>query len=99
MTGSSEAQRQVELPENLDMSATVKLVELISAERGAALVVNASAVGRIGAQCLQILLSAKKTWASEDVSFRVVEPSRALLECLAVVGISRADLGIEGVAS
>ncbi|MFY0612052.1 MAG: STAS domain-containing protein [Hyphomicrobiaceae bacterium] len=89
---------QINLPDNLDLSATVKLAELFSEKRGTALQVNASQVNRVGAQCLQILVSANKTWAADEHAFQIVEPSQALLECLANVGISRSDLNLDGVA-
>lgn len=95
MAESKKRPRRLKLPENLDLSATVKLVELLSAKRGAALVINASEVIRVGAQCLQILLSAQRTWEADNLSFRIVEPSQPLVDCLSLVGISQSDLNIE----
>ena len=99
MAESKKRPRRLKLPENLDLSATVKLVELLSAKRGAALIINGSQVIRMGAQCLQILLSAQRTWEADNLSFRIVEPSQPLVDCLALVGISQSDLNIDGVAS
>ena len=98
MAAKAKRPRRLKLAESLDMAATVKLAGQLSGKRGAPLVVNASQVAKIGAQCLQILISARKTWASDDHSFRIVQPSQALLDSLAIVGISQSDLNIDGVA-
>jgi chemotaxis protein CheX len=68
----------------LDPFAAVPLSLLLLAHRGQDLELDASAVTRLGGQCLQVLLSARRTWNADQKSFRLVNPSDACRDALAV---------------
>ena len=76
----------VSLPPVLDLQAAEPLRAELMAQRGRSLTIDASQVSRLGGLCLQVLLSARKTWAEDGVSFRLDEPSEALTEQLAAFG-------------
>jgi chemotaxis protein CheX len=86
----------VALPETLDSSSAVSLKEQLLAKRGAPLVVDAGQVRRTGMQAVQVLLSAARTWRSEGQSYAVANASEEFLETLALVGLPREHLLIEG---
>ena len=81
----------LELPEVLDIkTATPLAVEFLSL-RGRPILVDASRVRQLGGLCLQVLLSAAKTWRIDETSFALVNPSTGFIEGLALLGISVAE--------
>ncbi len=87
---------QMVLPENLDFSAATELRGLLLARRGAPLAVDAGQVRRTGMQAVQILLAAAKTWQADGQSYAVTNPASEFLDTIALVGLSREHLLIEG---
>lgn len=55
----------------LDLTAAEPLKFELLALRGQPVSIDASEVERIGGLCLQVLMSAHKTWSQEDVPFSV----------------------------
>lgn len=86
----------VALPETLDSSSAVGLKEQLLANRGSPLIVDAGQVRRTGMQAVQVLLSAAQTWRSDGQSYAVANAPDEFLETLALVGLSREHLLIEG---
>jgi chemotaxis protein CheX len=84
------------LPDCLDSSAAVAVKEMLLARRGNALVVDAGQVRRVGAQSLQILIAAARTWQSDGQNYSVTNSSSELLDTIALIGLSREDLLLEG---
>jgi len=80
------------LPGILDLKAAGPLAENLLSARGSDLSVDASGVERLGAQCLQILVSAVATWHADGASIDVAEPSAAFVEGLAALGMTPGDL-------
>jgi chemotaxis protein CheX len=78
----------VGLPAILDLKAAGKLRDELCAAKGGPLEVDASKVQRLGGLCLQVLLSAQRTWAVDGESFRVVEPSVDFLDGVKAFGAS-----------
>ena len=79
--------RILELPENLDMPAAAPLAKAFAKLVGEPLVVDASRVARLGASCLQVLLSAARTWKTESDALRLQNPSSRFLEDLTLLGL------------
>lgn len=79
------------LPEILDLKAAAPLVSEFLSHRGQPLDVDASRVERLGAQCLQVLLSAVATWRADEVPFSIRNPSSNFKDGLELLGISPAD--------
>ncbi len=84
------------LPDCLDSAAAIAVRDMLLERRGCALVVDASQVRRVGAQSLQILVSAARTWATDGQSYCVANASSEFLDTIALVGLPREDLLIEG---
>ena len=82
-----EMQCTVELSPHLGGAAVEALLEQLSSHRGANLVVDASKVKRVGAQCLQVILSASRTWAAEGVGFRIDSPSERFSDVASGLGL------------
>lgn len=74
------------LPAVLDLNAAAPLARDLADLRGRAVVLDGSAVQRLGGQCLQVLLSAKATWAADGQDFSLAEPSPELSAALALAG-------------
>jgi chemotaxis protein CheX len=80
------SEARIILPANLDLLAAAPLKEQIAGHAGANLVLDGSAVERLGAQCLQVLLAARAKWRAEKNQFRIADPSAVFGEHLQVLG-------------
>ncbi len=78
------------LSDVLDLKAALPLVEDLLAQRGSDLMIDASKVERLGAQSLQILLSAISTWHADGVSIEFIDPSEPFVQGLTLFGIDPA---------
>jgi chemotaxis protein CheX len=76
----------VTLPENMDLKAATPLAAQILAIEGRALVLDASSVRRLGALGLQVLLSARRSWAEANAPMRIVNPSPAFKDGAELLG-------------
>jgi chemotaxis protein CheX len=65
------------LPSVLDIKAAEPLRVQLLAFRGQDVVLNASNVERLGALCLQILISAQQTWAREGLTVAIDQTSES----------------------
>ncbi len=81
----------LELPAVLDLKAAAPLAGEFITRRGAELSVDASRVERLGAQCLQVLISAAMTWKSDELPLSIVDASPAFIEGLRRLGLGLAD--------
>jgi chemotaxis protein CheX len=84
------AEDVLSLPSLLDLPAARPLAAALLERRGKPITIDASAVGQVGAQCLQVLLSAKQTWQADGVSLSIVNCAARMIEDLKLVGIDRA---------
>ena len=76
----------IALPESLDFDAAGPLLDQIKSAKGADLELNASRVSRLGVACLQVMLSAEKTWREEGHALRLTERSPAIDDFLRLMG-------------
>jgi chemotaxis protein CheX len=81
-----ESAQVIRLGQVLDLNAAGPLAHEFLAVRGAAVEVDASAVERMGAQCLQVLLSARLTWDADGAAFSVTAASEEFTSTLALLG-------------
>jgi chemotaxis protein CheX len=72
----------------LDLNAAAPLANEFVTLLGRDVEVDASGVERLGAQCLQVLLSARATWGSDGSAFALVAPSSEFTATLALLGAS-----------
>lgn len=77
----------ITLPTELDIKAAVPLAAQLLAARGRDVVLDASQIERVGAQCLQVLLSAAATWSADRARLTVQEPSPAFADAIRTAGL------------
>jgi chemotaxis protein CheX len=70
----------------LDLNAAGPLAHELTAARGRDVQLDASAVRRLGAQCLQVLVAARGAWQSDGHGFSVVSPSEEFAAGASVLG-------------
>ena len=85
-TSDQGLRASIALADSLDMTAAAPLAAALMAARGAALNIDASAVRRVGAQCLQVLLAAQTAWSVEGRAFDIVDPSPEFSDGFALMG-------------
>ncbi|HXQ16336.1 MAG TPA: STAS domain-containing protein [Caulobacteraceae bacterium] len=78
----------LQLPASLDLAAASPLAIQLLGLRGQSLRLDAGEVRRLGGQCLQVLLAARETWASDGQSFAIANSTAEFAECLALMGAS-----------
>lgn len=76
------------LDETLDLNAASELARTFTGLRGAPITVDPSHVGRMGAQCMQVLIAALKTWQSDGIYFAVTPGSEPFNEGLDLLGLT-----------
>ncbi len=81
-----------QLPECLDLPAARPLAKALLERRGKPIVVDGSSVHQLGAQCVQVLLSAKRTWSAEGVALSIVNCAPRMIEDLRLLGIDLTTL-------
>lgn len=79
----------------LDLRAAEPLKGELLAARGQALTLDGSAVERLGGLCLQLLLSAIRTWRADGQALTFVNASEALTIQWSAFGASLADLSTQ----
>ena len=93
-SGATMAEALV-LPAKLDLTAAPDLLEGFLSRRGKDLAVDAGAVTHLGTNCLQILISAARSWAQDGHSLAFSPMSEAFCQQLEQFGLST-DTLLEG---
>jgi len=83
---AEEATARLVLPKVIDLAAAAPLKVELLARRGGPLELDGSEVQRMGGLAVQLLLSARATWAADGQPFRVAESSDAMREALSNLG-------------
>lgn len=86
----------ITLRSELDIKAAAPLAAELAAMRGGPLQIDGSAVERLGAQCLQVLLSASATWDADGLELELTGPSPAMLDAIESAGTGLASLSTKG---
>lgn len=81
------AGKRLQLPEVLDLTAAAPLAQTLLSHRGSELSLDASAVRRIGAQCLQVLVAAATAWKADGMRLALEKPTEEFLEGSRLLGI------------
>jgi chemotaxis protein CheX len=76
----------VRLAETLDLNAAEPLRQALAEQRGQPVVLDGSQVTRLGGLCLQVLISAHRTWTEDGQEFRLEHCSPELTEQLRLLG-------------
>ena len=88
MKGKASAAKTLSLESVLDLNAAGTLHSNLMAARGSDLVIDASSVERAGALCLQVLMSAAKTWEEEKHSLTFSQMSEAVMKTMQLAGVN-----------
>jgi chemotaxis protein CheX len=88
MTGKSAAAKKLSLEKVLDLNEASALHGKLMSMRGGDVAVDASSVERAGALCVQVLMSAAKTWEEEKYSFTFSKISDALAKTMQLIGVN-----------
>jgi chemotaxis protein CheX len=88
MTGKSGAAKSLSLEKVLDLNEATALHGKFMALRGSDVTVDASSVERAGAHCVQVLMSAAKTWEEEKHAFTFSRMSDALAKTMQLIGVN-----------
>lgn len=76
----------------LDIKAAAPLAELLLSRRGHDVEIDGADVQRLGAQCLQVLMSARASWAADGRDFVVENLEPAVVATLELLGVKPAAL-------
>ena len=76
------------LPGKLGAGTASDLYETLSRRRGKAVVIDAGAVKNLGAQALQVLISAKRQWDRDGHRFEIIQASAEFQDALMHFGMS-----------
>lgn len=85
---ASEPPANLKLRSILDLTAAEPLKAEFLSLRGQPISIDASDVDRVGGLCLQVLMSAHKTWNRDGMSFAFHDTSPAFQDCMALLGAS-----------
>ena len=92
---SSHTSRQcgepLTLPEILDLRAAAPLATSLMAAQGSSLILDGSKVKKVGAQFMQLIVSAHLTWDRDGLHLTLTNPSQELTEAFKAAGV-----GIDG---
>ena len=88
MKGKAAAAKTLSLDNVLDLNAAGSLHSQLLGMRGSDLVIDASAVEKVGTLCIQVLMSARKTWEEEKKSLTFSEMSDALMKTMQLSGVN-----------
>ncbi len=91
-TAETNTASPVVLDAVLDVRAASGLLDAFRARRGEPLTVDASAVGQVGALCLQVLLAAVEAWREDGNPFEIISPSDDFKAGLQRLGADAASL-------
>lgn len=80
----------------LDIKAAEPLKAAFLAVRGQPVAIDASPVERLGGLCLQVLISARKTWEADGQPLRLADASTAFIEQLVAFGDPNIQTAPEG---
>ena len=88
LSGAAPDSRVLALDETLDLNAASELAKSLQAMRGKSVAIDPSRVGRVGAQCIQVLVGASKSWADDGVAFSMMTGSEPFNEGLTLLGLT-----------
>ena len=72
---------------SLNLAPVLDLNEAMSL-RGSDLMIDASGVERVGAQCVQVLMAAKKNWDEDKLTFKFSKVSDTFSKTMQLIGIN-----------
>ncbi|MDX3926410.1 MAG: STAS domain-containing protein [Shinella sp.] len=88
MASRKTAQKSLSLAPVLDLNEATALHRQLLELKGSNLVIDASAVERIGALCAQVLMAAARTWEEDKLSFSFGKTSDVFMKTMQLIGVN-----------
>jgi chemotaxis protein CheX len=88
MAAKKAARKSLSLAPVLDLNEANALHGKLMALRGNPLAIDASAVERVGALCVQVLMAGAKTWDEDKQSFTFAKVSDAFTKTTQLIGVN-----------
>jgi len=88
MKGKAAAAKTLSLDSVLDLNAAGSLHTQLLGLRGSDLVIDGSSVEKVGTPCIQIIMSAQKTWEGENKSLTFSKMSDPLMKTMQLSGVN-----------
>ncbi|MDO6962537.1 STAS domain-containing protein [Rhizobium alvei] len=88
MSAKTGAAKKLSLEKVLDLNEATALQTKLMALKGSDVTIDASAVERVGALCVQVLMSAAKTWEEEKKNFTIENVSDAMSKTMQLIGVN-----------
>jgi chemotaxis protein CheX len=85
---SGKAVKKLNLDKVLDLNEATSLHGKLMALRGHDVSIDASGVERAGALCIQVLMSAAKTWQQDNKAFKFSKISDGLTKTMQLIGVN-----------
>ncbi len=88
MAAKKAAPKSLSLAPVLDLNEAQALHGKLMGLRGSNITIDASAVERVGALCLQVLMAGAKSWEADKQSFTFSKASDAFMKTTQLIGIN-----------
>lgn len=96
MAKGKDADGLIKLPETFDLEAMESLHSELLEKRGSKLALDASGVSSIGAQGIQLLISAAQTWRADEKPFAVHGAGEEFVSAVSILGVDADVLCLDG---
>ncbi|PYE36381.1 chemotaxis protein CheX [Rhizobium sp. PP-F2F-G38] len=88
MAPKKAASKTLNLAPVLDLNEASVLHRKLTEMRGSNIVVDASAVERVGALCVQVLMAGAKSWEEDKYAFTISKVSDAFTKTTQLIGVN-----------
>jgi chemotaxis protein CheX len=88
MAGKKAAQKSLSLAPVLDLNEASALHTQLMGLKGSNVVIDASAVERVGALCAQVLMAGARSWEEDKMSFTFGKASDAFMKTMQLIGVN-----------
>lgn len=85
---SKKGEQSLKLSAVLDLNEATALHGKLTSLRGNNIVIDASAVERCGAQCVQLIMAGAKAWEEDKKSFTFAKVSDAFQKTVQLIGVN-----------
>ena len=88
MASKKAAQKSLSLAPVLDLNEATALYQQLLNLKGKPLVIDASAVERVGTLCVQVLMAGAKSWEADRQAFTFSKVSDAFAKTTQLIGVN-----------
>lgn len=88
MASKKATRKSLSLAPVLDLNEASALHKQLMGLKGSNLVIDASAVERVGALCVQVLMAGARRWEEDDLSFTFDKASDAFMKTMQLIGVN-----------